>query len=67
MIIPWLLCRSLGFEDDSISVLEGVKAKCTAFFKKPLVRRHMVAMATLLGKEVPVDTRMVVSQVEVVV
>lgn len=61
------VCRCLGFTDETSRVTEEVKEKCTQFFKKPLVRRHVVAMATLLGKEVPDDTRVLTGRVEVVV
>lgn len=51
------VCRSLGFSDDELQ-------KYTDFFSKPLNRGHVVALAKLIGKEVPSEEelRVAVSQ-----
>lgn len=51
------ICRKLGFTEDTTKVSKKTKEKYIAFFEKPLSRNHVVALASLLGKEVPEDTQ----------
>ena len=51
-----MVCRQLGFADDQQCVSEAAREKYVRFFDKPLSRDHVVALASLLGKEVPHDT-----------
>lgn len=47
------VCRQLGLDDN---LTEGNMDKYQKFWRKPLIRSHVKPMATMLGKEVPVNT-----------
>ncbi|GJN40287.1 hypothetical protein PR202_gb29485 [Eleusine coracana subsp. coracana] len=47
------VCRCLGFTESENQVPPEALQKYTEFFKKPLIRRHVEALAKLVGKEMP--------------
>jgi hypothetical protein len=51
------VCRRLGFLEGQQSLTESAQKKYAEFFDKPISREHVVALAALLGKEVPQDTQ----------
>ena len=59
------ICRRLGFTEDQGQITEEVKDKYARFFENPLSRDHMEALATLLGKQLPME--LLVEQEELVV
>lgn len=49
------VCRQLGFAENQHMVSDAAKDKYVRFFEQPLSREHVIALAKLLGKEVPAD------------
>jgi hypothetical protein len=51
------VCHRIGFMEGQQTLTKSAQKKYIAFFDKPINREHVVALASLLGKEVPQDTQ----------
>ncbi|TVU25176.1 hypothetical protein EJB05_27661, partial [Eragrostis curvula] len=61
------VCRRLGFTDNEDRVPAATMEKYTTFFSKPLNRSHVVALAKLVGKDVPTEEQLRAAEVAALV